>query len=158
MTPILRDLRLDRRNLGHLVSARLGIVARKFLAAISARGRLAIKRLRHLFRRNQRALMTIMARLATSLLAAGWFRRPAFDVKGIAGRRLRGIRRVLLELRLEVRDFGFELSHPLFQLVHLSEDDQQRHLGGRGDVSQSSIGIRILGISSMPGTLTKSRN
>ncbi len=79
MQPIPGNDGLDRRQLGHLMTPRLGIVAQLCSAATVARFGFDVERCGHLLRRHQIAPVRLVTLLPTTLLPGGEFRRRSLD-------------------------------------------------------------------------------
>jgi hypothetical protein len=123
----------DDGQFGHLMTQRLGIMARQGTAATTTGAWLARDRLPHLLGRDQQSQLQAMPWLAAGFLA-GLVNRPwrgTFAVKAVRRRRQRGIGRIgaqwslgmsqllldLLEDAFEVVDFGLELAVGRFQFL-----------------------------------------
>jgi hypothetical protein len=78
-----------------------------------------------------------MARLTATLLAAWLLRRTTLHVKEIAGRRLGGVRGILVQSRLEISDRGLKLTHPSPKNLDFAtltfEHNQERRLSRWGN-------------------------
>ena len=133
MKLVFQNIGHNDRQFGHLMTQRVGIMARQWPTATATGGRLAQNRLPHLLGRDQHSQLQGMPRLAAGLLARlvsrSW--RATFAVEAIRRRWQRGIGRInaqlglgvsqllldLLEGAFEVFDFGLELAVGSFQFL-----------------------------------------
>jgi len=136
MQLVFQNIGDNDRQLSHLMTQRVGIMARQWPAATATGGRLACNRLSQLLGRDQQAQLQGMPRLAAGLLARlvsrSW--RATFAVKAVRRRWQRGIGRIsaqlglgvsqslldLLEDAFEIFDFGLELAVGSFQFLDTS--------------------------------------
>jgi hypothetical protein len=108
MEPVLIHHRLDRRDLGHLMPQRFGVLAVEVVTATPTRFGLAVDDLPESLRRDQSPAVVAMTGLATGLLARGPPLGRSLDRRGIGRGGLGGVGGVGVEPL-------FQLSDPPFQ-------------------------------------------
>ena len=104
MEPVLDHVGPDLGQLGDLMADRLGVGAPQGPTAAAARRRLAVDDRRQPLGRDQRAGVPPVPGLPAPPLPRRRPRRAALDVGRVAGRRLRGVGRVLAEPSLQRGD------------------------------------------------------
>jgi hypothetical protein len=112
---ILIHLGEHRRQLGHLVTERFGILSVEVVATAPALRRLAHDDLAELFRRHQGTDTTAVTGLPSPFLPRGGSRRAPLHRRAIRGRWLGGVGGVGVEPFLQGSD-------PLLQSAHQSQD------------------------------------
>lgn len=118
MELIFHDVGHNDGQFGHLMTQRLGILARQWTAATTTGTRLARDRLPDLLGGDQQTQLQAMPRLAAGF-PAGVVDRPwraTFAVKAIRRRRQRGIGRIGAQLRLGLSQLLLDLLENAFEV------------------------------------------
>ena len=141
MKQVLDDLGMDRGNLGDLVPKRRRILSREAVPASLALLRLEGDDVVDLLDRHQLERGALVAGLATGRPSRRRLGTPRRSRGRIAGRRTRGVSRVLVEAGLQLEDSLILLSGPLFKRGELGREGFQFSLKRGNDLPAGSMNV-----------------
>ena len=121
---ILVDLRLDGRQLGHLVAQRIGVLAGKLMPATATRRRLAFGDRGDALRGHQGPHTPGVSLLAAAAFPGRWYGGLPLRADRIGGRRFRAVGGVLVEAGPQLLDLLLRLGKPIIQPVDDGSNDR----------------------------------